>query len=331
MAQLVEHILGKDEVTSSNLVISSSAPAIAGAFSFYIHNLFAGIAHHFIFGGLHMNISINPTHFKKAAVWETERTLTEAIDLVYDAGFRHFDLEAETLEDAETIAAHIKDKNVRIIQSHMPFNRYKKIPTEVFRKNLMDCATYAKMIGAEILVVHGDKVDDPTEIYTAKEALEYNHRFFYDLVTYAEKNGMRVAFENTFQESTKLNRPHYCAFVEDLCALVDSYGTKNVGICWDSGHAKVQYYERDIDALRLAGDRVICTHIHDNYFSQDMHAFPFLGEIHWKDFMQTLKDIGYTGDLSLEFVYDRLPKALAPDYLKLLYRTGAYLANEVTK
>ena len=34
MAQLVEHILGKDEVTSSNLVISSSAPAIAGAFSF---------------------------------------------------------------------------------------------------------------------------------------------------------------------------------------------------------------------------------------------------------------------------------------------------------
>jgi hypothetical protein len=47
--------------------------------------------------------------------------------------------------------------------------------------------------------------------------------------------------------------------------------------------------------------------------------------------MQTLKDIGYTGDLSLEFVYDRLPKALAPDYLKLLYRTGEYLANEVTK
>ena len=36
MAQLVEHILGKDEVTSSNLVISSKNPAHCAGFLLFI-------------------------------------------------------------------------------------------------------------------------------------------------------------------------------------------------------------------------------------------------------------------------------------------------------
>ncbi len=278
-----------------------------------------------------MNLSINPKHFLQAAVWESNRSLKEALELVYQAGFRHFDLEAETPEDVEQILAFQEDRPFAVIQSHMPFNRYKRIPTEIFYQNVMNCAAYAKEIGSDILVVHGDEFDYQNKLYTRENALEYNYRFFYALVEYAAANGMRVAFENTFQEATKLNRPHYCAFIEDLCELVDRYHTDAVGICWDTGHAKVQYEERDIDALKIAGSRVICTHIHDNYYNQDLHGFPFTGNIHWKELMQTLKEIGYNGDLSFEFVYDRLPKALAPDYLKLLYRTGEYLINEVTE
>ena len=100
-------------------------------------------------------------------------------------------------------------------------------------------------------------------------------------------------------------------------------------MCWDTGHARVQYGKHDMDALKIVGDRVICTHIHDNYYDQDLHAFPFFGNIDWKQFMETLKEVGYGGDLSFELVYDRLPKALAPDYLKLLYRTGEYLIREI--
>lgn len=278
-----------------------------------------------------MNIAINPRHFLQAAQWEEDRTIEEAIDLVYEAGFRHFDLEAETREEAKRIASHIEGKDIKIIQSHMPFNRYKRIPTELFRKDVMDYAAYAKDIGSDILVVHGDEFDYQNRLYTRETALEYNHRFFYDLVEYASANDMRVAFENTFQEASKLNRAHFCSFVEDLCALVDSYHADHVGICWDTGHAKVQYEDRDTEALKIAGSRIICTHIHDSGFNQDLHGFPFTGNVHWKDLMQTLQAIGYTGNLSFEFVYDRLPKALAPDYLKLLYRTGEYLKNEVTR
>ena len=67
--------------------------------------------------------------------------------------------------------------------------------------------------------------------------------------------------------------------------------------------------------------------MHDSYYNQDLHGFPFTGNVDWKTFMETLKKIGYKGDLSFEFVYDRIPKALAPDYMKILYRSGEYLQS----
>lgn len=278
-----------------------------------------------------MNLSINPRHFMDTVAWENSRSLTEAMELVFLAGFHHFDLEATTREEVDEILKFKEDHNVTIIQSHMPFNRYTRLPHEIFRQSVADYATYAKEIGSKILVVHGDDFDYKNNLYTRTAALEHNYRFFYSMVEYAAANHMKVAFENTFQESHKLTQPHYGASVDDLCELVDRYNTDTVGVCWDTGHAKVQYAENDIEALKIAGSRVICTHIHDNYYKQDLHGFPFTGDIHWKNLMQALDDIGYKGDLSFEFVYDRLPKALAPDYLKLLYRTGEYLINEATK
>ena len=50
-----------------------------------------------------MNLSINPRHFMEAAIWEEKRTIFEAVDLLSQAGFSHFDLEAETQEEAEAL------------------------------------------------------------------------------------------------------------------------------------------------------------------------------------------------------------------------------------
>ena len=276
-----------------------------------------------------MNLSINPRHFMDAAIWEEKRTIFEAVALLSQAGFSHFDLEAETQEEAEALSAYLKERNLSVIQSHMPFNRYKRIDTEIFRQNVMAYAKNAKIMDSKILVVHGDEFDYKNRAYSSVAALEHNYRFFYDLVDYASANGMRVAFENTFQEATMTIKPHFSALTDDLCALLERYGTDTVGICWDTGHAKVQYGDHDMDALKLVADKVICTHVHDNYYNQDLHSFPFTGSIHWKNFMQILKEVGYKGDLSFEFVYDRLPKALALDYLKLIYRTGEYMLNEM--
>ena len=226
-----------------------------------------------------MNLSINPRHFLEAAVWEPRRSLPEAMDLVSAAGFSHFDLWAESENEAEMLSDYMKERGLSVIQSHMPLNRYQKADAEVFHQSVMERAKNAKRMDSKILVVHGDEFDYKNQPYTAKAALEYNYRFFYDLVDYAAANGMRVAFENTFQEPNRTATPHFCALADDLYALVKRYGTKTVGICWDTGHARVQYGAHDMKTLKLVGDKVICTHIHDNYYDQDLHGFPFTGNI----------------------------------------------------
>ena len=276
-----------------------------------------------------MNLSINPRNYIKAAIWEEERSLLEAIGLVAKAGFTHLDLEACTEQEADEIAAYTKENGLTIIQSHLPFNRYKREPAEVFHQKLMDYAKNAKRMDSKILVAHADEFDYRNEVYTTKAALEHNYRVFYDIVDFAAANGMRVAFENTFQEPTMTVKPHFCALTDDLLALVDRYGTDTVGICWDTGHARVQYGTHDMDALKVVGEKVICTHVHDNYYDTDLHSYPFTGNINWKALMETLREIQYKGDFSLEFVYDHLPNALAPDYLKLIYRTAEYMIHSL--
>ena len=43
--------------------------------------------------------------------------------------------------------------------------------------------------------------------------------------------------------------------------------------------------------------------------------------------MKALREVGYQGDFTYELVYDRFPKALAPDCVALLYKFGEYLLN----
>lgn len=274
-----------------------------------------------------MELAVNPSHFKKAAVWEQDRTLIEAIGLVSEAGFKHLDIGTADRAEAEEIAAYAADKGLSVIQSHMPFNRYKRADYAVFSKELITCAESAKLLGSNILVVHGDEFDFANCEYTPEAALEFNYRFFTPLVDFAAKNNMKVAFECVFNDWWPKERPRFCSKTEELCALTDKFGADTVGICWDSGHAKVEYGKEHISALKTAGDRVIATHIHDNYYGKDLHLFPFMGDTDWPEFMSTLKNVGYNGDFTFELVYDRLPNALAPEYVKLLCKSGKYLLD----
>ena len=67
--------------------------------------------------------------------------------------------------------------------------------------------------------------------------------------------------------------------------------------------------------------------MHDNYYGKDLHLFPFLGELDLPACVKILKDAGYAGEFTYEFVYDRIPDEFLPDVLRLLYRMGVYLAG----
>jgi sugar phosphate isomerase/epimerase len=120
---------------------------------------------------------------------------------------------------------------------------------------------------------------------------------------HAKKKGVRVAVEplNRF-ETYLFNR---CA---QALALADAVSPE-CGVCLDAFHLNIE--EADIyDAIRLAGDRLFDFHVADN------NRFAAgLGQLDWAKIVATLKEIGYDGALTNEFVapVDRTPAAIYPD------------------
>ncbi|MEO9613200.1 MAG: sugar phosphate isomerase/epimerase [Nitratireductor sp.] len=120
---------------------------------------------------------------------------------------------------------------------------------------------------------------------------------------HAKKKGVRIAVEplNRF-ETYLFNR---CA---QALALADAVSPE-CGVCLDAFHLNIE--EADIyDAIRLAGDRLFDFHVADN------NRFAAgLGHLDWAKIVATLKEIGYDGALTNEFVapVDRTPAAIYPD------------------
>ena len=155
---------------------------------------------------------------------------------------------------------------------------------------LIDCLRTCAEAEVPILVAHafvGFKDHNPTQ-----QGLDC----FGQVVTEAEKLGVKIAFENTEGE-------------EYLAALLNAFrGNDSVGFCWDSGHELC--YNHSQDLLALYGDQLICTHLNDNLgirdfggeitFIDDLHLLPFDGIADWKDIAARLDKYGFRDIMTFE-------------------------------
>ena len=114
------------------------------------------------------------------------------------------------------------------------------------------------------------------------------------LVDYAISKNVKIAFENLRK-------------VGNLAAIMERYEKiPEVGYCYDCGHEHC--YTETVHFLELYGNRVLCTHIHDNHGRSkedywgdpDEHLVPFDGEIDYVDMMKRLRQTPYSGALTLE-------------------------------
>ena len=98
-----------------------------------------------------------------------------------------------------------------------------------------------------------------------------------EIVLYAEKRGITVAFENL-------------RMVGNLAYLIDRYEhCDNVRFCFDCGHEHC--YTKTVSMIDVFTNRICCTHIHDNMGKEDEHLIPGDGIIDWDSFAAALKDI----------------------------------------
>lgn len=145
-----------------------------------------------------------------------------------------------------------------------------------------------------------------------------------------EKFGVKMAIEplNRF-ETYFLNR------CDQAVALAEAVGP-NAGVCLDAFHMNIE--EEDfMAAIHTAGDKLFDFHVADNN-----RMPPGMGSLNWADIVKTLKDVGYDGAMTLEFVtpVDRTPVSkwknqvetkpvdISPEQLKFIEDHGSSLLSE---
>ena len=149
------------------------------------------------------------------------------------------------------------------------------------------------VLGAHRFIVHPlmpyfDKADHPEEVLSLNEA------FFAELADYAKQYDVNVCVEN-------LPFPLYpLTTVEQVCEIVDKLARENLKVCLDTGHAAIFFGSNVGDAVRYIGNRLEAVHIHDNMGKEDEHLIPGDGIIDWDGFAAALKEIGFSGVISLE-------------------------------
>ncbi|HEX6976433.1 MAG TPA: sugar phosphate isomerase/epimerase family protein, partial [Vicinamibacterales bacterium] len=146
----------------------------------------------------------------------------------------------------------------------------------------------AKQIPFDVLVVHlgspsaKSEAGDNSRSAAARSAEE--------ICRMAEPLGVRVAFEVIPNE---LSEP---ARLVDL--IERDLDAKHAGICLDFGHANLL---GDVaDAVEIAAEHLIATHVHDNHGREDEHLVPYLGTINWSTALVSMLKIGYDGTYMLE-------------------------------
>lgn len=113
------------------------------------------------------------------------------------------------------------------------------------------------------------------------------------LIDYSIAKNVQICFENV-------------EYSEMLCLVMAEFGN-DVGFCYDTGHESTN--DPGIRYMPLFGDRLACTHIHDNYglsyiitpiMHGDCHMIPLDAKIDFKRVMRDIRSTNYKGTLMLE-------------------------------
>ena len=269
---------------------------------------------------------------------------------IYNAGFRAMDINFSdwveltqngnffpyTETDWENWIHDIKQfadtHQVTLNQAHGPlFNIFEEGSRgDHLRRMCSRSLEAAAILGIPWVVFHagtGKGDFSPEHIRMLKEA---NHRFFDPLAELAEQLHVGIALENMSDKFALKEGGMYCAHLDDLLDLVDSFQSPRVGVCWDTGHAHIQE-ENQEECIRRIGHRLKALHLQDSDGRTDQHTAPFYGTINWESVIAGLKNINYAGDLTFEShnLIHRVPDSCKDSALRLLYEIGLALRDQL--
>ena len=190
--------------------------------------------------------------------------------------------------------------------------------------------TLAKELDGQIITMVPATVGKVVADGTPAEEWQWLVEGIKEVYAHAEKAGIRIAIEplNRF-ETYLINRG------DQALALANAVGP-NCGVCLDLFHMNIE--ENDIhEAFRTCKGRIYDVHIADNN-----RFAPGMGTLDFPAIVRTIKDTGYTGALTLEFVatIDRTPANpygeqvetkpvdVSPEQMKFIIDHGSNLLSD---
>ncbi len=218
------------------------------------------------------------------ALWPLDQDL---LRITRDAGFSGVELWAMAphldVEQPGAVARAVdlaRGAGLQVYSVHLPF--YRKFGDPDFRFlglgdcNRTDAATAMRLV-TNVLNEMEDTGTDLAVLHAAGSSQEplaiAQKRFEADLdvvLNIAEAQGVTLALENIITPLLS---------VERIVSLIERRNHLRLKACLDVGHAAIA--EDPIAAIRMLGDRLVTTHLHDNHGAEDDHLSLGDGVLNW--------------------------------------------------
>ncbi len=277
----------------------------------------------------------------------------QAIDWNIDHSLKAKDLKSAPLEDLcifekslnECLAYYaeqleqIRANGLTITQAHAPFPAYLPERPETLDytiKLYRRCIEFCDAVGCKNLVIHGISLANPDNVNTPDTVKALNYKLYESLIDILVKTNVTVCLENLFTGSPKGLIEGTCSNPNEAVEYIDTLNAKAgkecFGLCLDTGHLNLLRKSFRI-YVPILGRRIKALHIHDNNGTTDQHLMPYVGTINWDHFCDSLREIGYDGDLSFEtFAQTRasqLNRELVPLFLSTIAGMGQYFRERI--
>jgi sugar phosphate isomerase/epimerase len=232
-------------------------------------------------------------------IFFSDRLTPEHLDRMRSAGFaameifcscQHFDHHDQ--EQVEAIFGWFRTNQSCLNSLHSPF--YVRVESgerayfslasadeEERRRGIAENAAALRLrelVPFRYLVVHLGTTGQRHRRDSVKQA----KRSLCELIDLAGAHGVTIAVENI---------PNTLSTSDQLARLADEFD--EVRFCLDTGHAHIE--GNVIGAVQRLGERIVTTHIHDNFGREDEHLPPYEGGIPWTELMNAFARIPYSG------------------------------------
>ena len=200
---------------------------------------------------------------------------------------------------------------------HLPFNLKAStdplfLPT--FKRTVYNAIDAAAVLGSEYAVIHPNTVTQSIKDFNRKKSYDAVMTHLAPFVEYANKLGVKIAVENMRVVHKDHPTHRYCQDPDELCDIADALG---VGVCWDFGHASIGGLCQS-ESIKYIGTRLKVLHVNDNTGRDDDHMPPFVGTIDWRDAMNGLSAVGFSGLFNYEIETERVPETLRESFANYL-------------